>query len=139
MTDTVAFDLVTPARLALSQDVEMVILPGEDGDLGVLPGHAPLIASLRPGTVCVVEKGAISNRLFVPGGFLEVTPERCTLLAEQAEPLDGIDDGQAAQRLAELRDELASAAASAPNRAALENAVTVAEARLAAVRNPAYA
>ncbi len=139
MTDTVAFDLVTPVRLALSHDVEMVIIPAAEGDMGILPGHAPVIASLRPGTVCVFEKGAISSRLFVPGGFLEVTPQRCTLLTEQAEPLEQIDADKAAAQLADLRSDLSALPADAANRAALEDAVAVAEARVTAVRSPAYA
>jgi F-type H+-transporting ATPase subunit epsilon len=87
MADRVHFELVTPDRLFLSTEVEMVVVPGTEGNFGVLPGHSPLISTVRPGMIEIYEtRPTISDRIFVIGGIAEVTPERCTVLAEQAMP-----------------------------------------------------
>lgn len=80
------FDLVTPDRLLFSRLVGMVTVPGEDGDFGVLEGHAPVVSGVRTGTISIHENGVLTERYFVAGGFAEVTPERCTVLAEIAVP-----------------------------------------------------
>lgn len=77
-------EIVTPESLLLSETVSMVTIPGEMGDFGVLPGHAPLISTLRPGIIEVYQGESKTHRFFVRGGFAEVTTERCTLLAENA-------------------------------------------------------
>ena len=97
---TVAFELVSPARVLVSREVEMVVVPGEEGDFGVLPGHAPFMARVRPGAIEIHEGGEAAERLFVAGGFAEATPERCTVLAEEAFPLAGVTRDEAASRLA---------------------------------------
>src|SRR5229473_5213872 len=84
MADRVQFELVTPECLILSSEVEMVVVPGSEGNFGVLPGHAPLISTLRPGTIDIYEGRAVTERIFVVGGIAEVTPERCTVLADEA-------------------------------------------------------
>jgi F-type H+-transporting ATPase subunit epsilon len=84
MADRVQFELVTPERLLLSELVEMVVVPGTEGNFGVLPGHAPLISSIRPGTIDIYEGQSIARRIFVVSGLAEVTPERCTVLADEA-------------------------------------------------------
>jgi F-type H+-transporting ATPase subunit epsilon len=85
MADRVQFELVTPERLMLSTEVEMVVVPGTEGNFGVLPGHSPLISTIRPGMIDIYQtRAAISERIFVVGGIAEVTPERCTVLAEEA-------------------------------------------------------
>jgi len=85
MPDRVQFELVTPERLMLSTEVEMVVVPGTEGNFGVLPGHSPLISTIRPGMIDIYQtRAAISERIFVVGGLAEVTPERCTVLAEEA-------------------------------------------------------
>jgi F-type H+-transporting ATPase subunit epsilon len=93
MADQVQFELVSPERLLVSRPVEMVVVPGVEGDFGVLPGHAPLISEVRPGVISVFEGGKVEERIFVAGGFAEVTAERCTVLAEQALPIAEIDRG----------------------------------------------
>jgi F-type H+-transporting ATPase subunit epsilon len=80
----VQFELVSPERLIISAEVEMVVVPGTEGNFGVLPGHAPLISTIRPGTIDIYQGGAITERIFVVGGIAEVTPERCTVLADEA-------------------------------------------------------
>jgi F-type H+-transporting ATPase subunit epsilon len=85
MADRVQFELVTPERLVVSSEVEMVVVPGTEGNFGVLPGHSPLISTIRPGMIEVYEtRPTISDRIFVVSGIAEVTPERCTVLAEEA-------------------------------------------------------
>src|ERR1700732_3833003 len=93
MADRVQFELVTPERLIVSTEVEMVVVPGTDGNFGVLPGHAPLISTIRPGTIDIYESQTITRRIFIVGGIAEVTPERCTVLADEAVSPDTLDRG----------------------------------------------
>lgn len=128
----VQFDLVSPERLLVSDVYDMVVAPGEEGDFGVLPGHSPLISSLRPGVIDVYHNGVVSERIFVAGGFAEVTPERVTVLAEEAMPLHEVKPEAARERLKEAR-EAYEAADSDSARAEAESAIAIAEAMLAAV------
>lgn len=79
---TVALEIISPERLLLSRNVDMVVIPGTEGDLGILPGHAKLITGLRGGLVDLYEAGRITERFFVTGGFAEVTEDRCSVLAD---------------------------------------------------------
>ena len=87
----VQFELVTPEQLLVSRDADMVVVPGTEGNFGVLPGHSPLISTIRPGTVDLYQGREITERIFVVGGIAEVTPERCTVLAEEAMAPDALD------------------------------------------------
>lgn len=104
----VTFELVSPERLLASVEVDMVVVPGVEGDFGVLPGHAPFISALRSGVIDVHDGGKVTERIFVADGFAEVTPERCTVLAVEAVPLDRIDRAAVEKRIAgaelDLRD-----------------------------------
>ncbi len=91
MAERVQFELVTPELLVLSEMVEMVVVPGTEGNFGVLPGHAPLISTIRPGTIDIYEGQTITRQIFIVGGIAEVTPERCTVLADEAVPPDALD------------------------------------------------
>jgi len=91
----VAFELVSPEKLLISRQVDMVVVPGEEGDFGVLPGHASVIAGLRDWVLEIHDAGEVSDRLFLSRGFAEVTPERCTVLAEEALLLSDIDSAGA--------------------------------------------
>src|SRR5271169_5833251 len=93
MADRIQFELVTPERLIVSTEVEMVVVPGTEGNFGVLPGHAPLISTIRPGTIDIYEGQAITRRIFVVSGIAEVTPERCTVLADEAVASETLDRG----------------------------------------------
>ncbi len=93
MADRVQFELVTPERLLLSDMVEMVVVPGTEGNFGVLPGHAPLISTIRPGMIEIYEGQTVTRQIFVVGGIAEVTPERCTVLADEAVSPDMLDAG----------------------------------------------
>lgn len=107
MADTFQFEIVTPEKPMLAQDAELVIIPGAAGDFGVLPGHAPLLSTLRPGTIQVRDKTLkILDQYFVEGGFAEVTPERCTILAEEALPVAKISRDEAEERLKRAHDAL---------------------------------
>ena len=83
MPEQVNFELVTPERLVLSEMVDMVVVPGTEGNFGVLPGHSLLISTMRPGMIDVYQGQTVTQRIFVVGGFAEVTPERCTVLAHR--------------------------------------------------------
>jgi len=130
MTDTVEFELVSPAKLLRSEAVEMVVIPGGDGDIGVLPGHSLLISTVRPGVIDIHEGGKVRESIFVDGGFCEVSPERCTVLAEEAVPVGDIDRGAADARLNAANEALSSA--DEADRAAAETEVKKAEAMVAA-------
>jgi len=91
MADKLQFELVSPEMLLLSEAVEMVVVPGTEGNFGVLPGHALFISTVRPGVIDVYEGNQVTERIFVAGGFAEVTPDRCTVLADEAAPLSSID------------------------------------------------
>lgn len=130
MADMVEFELVSPQKLVKSEAVEMVVVPGGDGDIGVLPGHSLLISTLRPGVIDIHEGGKVRESIFVGGGFCEVSPERCTVLAEEATPVGEIDKADAEARLSEANSALSSAEGG--DRATAEAAVKVAEAMVAA-------
>ena len=93
MADTLSFELVSPDRLLMSAEVEAVMVPGTEGDMTVMPGHMPLISTLRPAVVDVYATwgGAPSTRIFVRGGFVDVTGDRITLLAEHATNIAELD------------------------------------------------
>ncbi len=84
---TFQLEFVSPEKLLLSRPVEMALLPAAEGEMGVLPGHAPMIVALRGGVISVQEDGQMTERLFVAGGFAEVTPTRVTILADEATPV----------------------------------------------------
>ncbi len=109
MVDKVAFELVSPERLLRSGDVDMVVVPGSEGDFGVLPGHAPMISSVRPGVVEIHDEGKEPERIFVSGGFAEVTGGRCTVLADDAVPVSDFDRAGLEQRIREAEKDLEDA------------------------------
>jgi len=95
----VEVELVAPQRLVKALAVGMVVVPGSEGDIGVLPGHSPLIGTVRAGVVNIHNGGKVTERIFVSGGFVEVTPERCTLLAEEATAVEDLNAEDANTRL----------------------------------------
>ena len=129
----VEFELVSPEKLVLSERVEMVIVPGEEGNFGVLPRHAPVISNVRPGVIEIYDGGQVTTRIFVAGGFAEVTAQRCTVLAEMALPVAEIDAAEVERRLKDAREDLADAKTDDARRAA-ERQVAVGEAQLQATR-----
>ncbi len=125
------FELVTPARLLVSEEADMVVVPGGDGDFGVLPGHAPRLSTVRPGVLDLYRGGAVEKRIFVAGGFAEVSGERCTVLAEEAVAVEDIDYDQAGERVGRARRAL-EAAADETARQAAEQEMAAAEAMVRA-------
>ena len=99
----VALEVVSPEKLLLSRDVDMVVIPAAEGDMGVLPNHSPMIVLLRGGTIAITEGGRVTDRLFVSGGFAEITPERCTVLADEAVPTAELSRAEGERRLSEAQ------------------------------------
>ena len=99
----ITFELVSPERLLLSKQVDMVVVPGSEGFFGVLIGHTPLISTLKPGVINVYDNGQITDRIFVGGGFAEATPDRCVVLAETALPVTEIERARVVERIQEIR------------------------------------
>jgi F-type H+-transporting ATPase subunit epsilon len=147
MSEKLQFELVSPEKLLLSEAVAMVVVPGVEGNFGVLPGHALLISTVRPGVIDVYAdvQTQITERIFVAGGFAEVTPEGCTVLADEALPLSALDRGDLDQQQkllqaqrASLADQLVRLVGAERDRAQAEITLTerrlaVAQAKLAAL------
>ena len=96
----IALEIVSPEKLLLSRSVDMVVIPASEGDMGVLGGHSPMIVTLRGGTISLYEGDQVTDRLFVSGGFAEVTTERCTVLATEVLPLAEVTKAEGEKRLA---------------------------------------
>ena len=109
MAEKILFELVSPAKLVVSSPVDMVVVPGTEGDFGALALHAPMIATVRPGVIDIHDNGKVAKQIFVAGGFAEVTEERVTVLAEEAIPLADLTKDMAAARLQSARAALADA------------------------------
>jgi len=135
MAGQLQFDLVSPERLLLSEPVDQVIVPGVEGDFGALPEHSNLISLIRPGVLTVYKGGSAPERIFVGGGFAEVTATSLTVLAEQAQPVSEIDRTAAERAVADAREDVDDAKDETAKAIAV-NELKVAEARLAAVVEP---
>jgi F-type H+-transporting ATPase subunit epsilon len=133
----VQFELVSPEQLLISEEVEMVVVPGSEGDFGVLPGHSPIITTVRPGVIHIFTNGTISSRIFVAGGFSEVTSDRCTVLAEEALSVDKIDKTKTESDLQMAIDEVNKIDNKIARKLA-ENRVTIERAKLSAINAPVY-
>jgi F-type H+-transporting ATPase subunit epsilon len=141
----VKFELVSPEKILVSEDVDMVVVPGAEGYFGVLPGHAPLISSLHPGTIDIYEGKTIAERIFVAGGFAEVTNKRCTVLADEAIRIASLDrtaveaERSALQaQLPKLKDDAARGGETEKVQLlAAERALTIAAAKLVALQQAA--
>lgn len=131
MAEKIQFELVSPSKLLVSSAVDMVVVPGTEGDFGALPRHSPVIATVRPGVIDIHDEGKVSSRIFVAGGFAEVNEERITVLAEEAIPVAELSADQAAERLKAAQEALADARTEA-DKAAAEKRVAIAVAMQAA-------
>ncbi len=104
---TISFDLVSPEKLLFNDKVEMIIVPGTEGDIGVLPGHSKLLSSLRPGRIMVYgENKNLLKTFFVFSGFVEINPEKCIVLAENIENIDELDKNKIQQEIQELENNI---------------------------------
>jgi F-type H+-transporting ATPase subunit epsilon len=107
MTDKIAFDIVSPERLLLSDEADMVTVPGSEGYFGVLAGHMPLISTLRPGIIDIQGGRRCGDaRYFVLGGFAEANPLKLTILAEEAIPMAQIDVADLDRRIRNTEEDL---------------------------------
>ncbi len=89
---TISFDLVSPENLVFSDDAGMIIVPGKDGDIGILPGHSKVMSSLRSGRVMIYDEDKnLLKSFFVSGGFVEINPEKCIVLAESVNDMSELD------------------------------------------------
>ena len=103
-------DIVTVERLVTSEEVDVLVAPGLDGELAVLPHHAPLLTVLKPGEIRVLNDGEESD-IAVSGGFMEVMPDKVTILADTAERADEIDEERAEAALKKAQERIESAPA----------------------------
>lgn len=105
---TFNFDIVSPARVVFSGEVNQVDVPGSEGDFGVLAGHAPFVSLLRPG-ILTVTRGGDTQRILVVGGFAEVNPDGLTVLAETAVPVEELDSELIAREIKNAEEDVADA------------------------------
>lgn len=108
MADKLNFALVSPEREVFHGEVDHVVVPGVEGEFGVSPNHAPVMSVIKPGTLKVLNDGA-ERRIFVNGGFADVTPEGLTVLAEEAIDLGDVDPAQLEQQLKNAQEDLRDA------------------------------
>ena len=94
--------IVSPEKVLFAHDADMVVMPGAEGDIAAMPEHAPLMLTLRGGVVDVYEDGAVTHRFFVAGGFADIAPTHCTILADRATGLAELSVDDAEARLAAL-------------------------------------
>ncbi len=110
MADMLTFELVSPERLLLATEATQVSLPGAEGDMGILPGHAPLIASLRPGVIEVEGSAeAGDGRIFVGGGVLEIAQDKLVVLADEAIPVAELDRASLERRVRDAAEDIEDA------------------------------
>ena len=103
---TISFDLVSPENLIFNDEVGMIIVPGKDGDFGVLPGHSKVMSSLRPGRVMVYGEGKnLLKSFFVSGGFAEVNPEKCIVLAESVDEIHSLEKAVIEKEIQDLESQ----------------------------------
>ena len=120
MADKLHFSLVSPAKELFSGEVDHVIAPGTEGEFGVLAHHAPFMTTLKNGVVRVLENDATKMRLFVRGGFADVTPAGLTILAEEAVDLSSVDAATVDAELTEAKNSLAAEGKDGPHKATFQ-------------------
>ncbi len=132
MAEKVEFELVSPEELLISQPVDMVVVPGGEGYYGVLAGHIPLITTVRPGAIAIYEDDRVTDRIFVTGGFAEVTAERVTVLVEQAVKVSSLDRVKVEQNIKNFGEDVEDAKTD-EERAKAEYNLTIAREQLSAI------
>ncbi|WP_419695119.1 F0F1 ATP synthase subunit epsilon [Mesorhizobium muleiense] len=109
MPEAFKFELVSPERLLVSEQVESVVVPGAEGEMTVMAHHAPVMTTIKPGVVTVKTAEGKAERYVVFGGFADIVPAGCTLLAESAVAVGDIDRADLARRIQEAREDVADA------------------------------
>ena len=110
MAEAFQFELVSPERLVMSEAVEEVVVPGADGDFGVLAGHAPFMSTVRPGFIDVKHTSGDVSKIYIQGGFADTGPAGLTILAEQAIPAADLKAEEIIAQIKEAEEDLADAA-----------------------------
>ena len=106
MSSTISFDLVSPEELVFNDKAGMIIIPGKVGDMGVLPGHSKLLSSLRSGRVMVYgEDKQLLQSFFISGGFVEINPEKCIVLADEVFEMNKLDKSTIEKQMQELQND----------------------------------
>ena len=123
---TIHFELVSPEEKLICEPVSMAIVPGVEGELGIGAGHAAFVVALKAGAVTLTIGGE-ERKIFIAGGFADITGEQVTVLAEQATDVADLDKAEVEQKIADLREDIAraedgTAKTRAENALALENA-----------------
>jgi F-type H+-transporting ATPase subunit epsilon len=108
MADKISFDLVSPERLLLSDDADMVTVPATEGYMGVMAGHAPVVTTLRAGMIDVLKNG-VDTKFFIRGGFAEISAAKITVLAEDAVPMTEMDLAVLDQRIRDAEENVIAA------------------------------
>jgi F-type H+-transporting ATPase subunit epsilon len=121
MADLFKFELVSPEDLLLSQDVQQVLVPGTEGNFTVMPGHAPVLSTMRPGVIDVIDEAGNEERIYVRGGVAEVNPNGLTVLAEEAVPLAELSAEMLAQQIKNAEEDVADATEDEKRRRAQES------------------
>lgn len=104
-------EIVSPDKVLLKRPVDMVVLPAWDGELAAMPQHAPMMVALRGGVIALHEGGQVTDRFYVAGGFAEITPDRCTVLADEAVPVSEVGRATAVRRVIEAQEAYQAAGA----------------------------
>lgn len=106
MAEAFKFELVSPERLLVSETVEAVVIPGAEGEMTVMAHHAPAMTTIKPGVVTVKQASGAEQRFVVFGGFADILPSGCTLLAEEAVSVEDIDREDLARRIQDAREDM---------------------------------
>ena len=109
MAQSFQFELVSPERLLVSEQVESVVIPGAEGEMTVMAQHAPVMTTVKPGVVTVKAASGGEERYVVFGGFADILPSGCTLLAESAVAVKDIDRADIARRIQEAKEDVSDA------------------------------
>lgn len=120
MAEAFKFELVSPARLVLSEEASQVVVPGLDGDFTMLKGHSPFMTTVRPGVVEVTSAGGKTSKIFVRGGFADASPAGLTILAEQAIPVEELKADVIAKEIKDAEEDVADAKTAEAKRVAQE-------------------
>lgn len=135
---TFTFELVSPERKLISGSAKIVVIPGEEGDFGVLPGHSALVATIRPGVVEITMADGISQRIFIAGGFADVSPTNCTVLAEEAVNVNDFNVADLEQTIRNLTEDMTMAKDDI-EKARISRKLTITRAKLQGVTGKAAA
>ena len=104
MEKTTKFELITPSKIVVQENTELVVIPGSEGHFGVLPLHVSMLSSLNRGVVELYQDNSVLKRIIIDGGIADVQPDGCILLVERAEDLEGVKQDEVKKRISEIKD-----------------------------------